>query len=87
MKITRKQLRQIIKEESRLEQQLTENKSSASTLSEKFDPASIASIGGDLKTFKGERMEFIGAALKTLAIAVEQLRERIEELEQKGSDS
>ena len=87
MKITLKQLRQIIREESRLGQLSPENKSSVSNLSERADPASIASIAGDLETFKGQRMKFIGSALETLAITVEQLRERIEELEKKGSDS
>tara|TARA_B100000700_G_C14994291_1_gene832964 strand:+ start:104 stop:418 length:315 start_codon:yes stop_codon:yes gene_type:complete len=89
MKITRKQLRQLIKEEISLRAGIRDE-ISTSNLNEAGDTASIAaSIVGDLKTFKStsQRMEFIGAALKTLAISVEQLKERIEKLEPEGSDS
>lgn len=89
MKITRKQLRQLIKEEMPLKKGIR-GESSASNLNEAGDAASIAaSIVGVLKTFKSpkQRMEFIGGAIKTLAITVVQLKERIEKLEQEGSDS
>ena len=80
MKITKNKLRQIIKEEQEETIRLDEVGGTASI---------AASIVGTLKTFKSPkaRMEFIGAAIKTLAITVEQLKERIEKLEQEGSDS